>query len=400
MLKGLVSIRRIGVKILVLSAIVFYSCGSYKIYNLKDASGVEIEDHGLIYALPKTVIRIEVEASHVEFKSGPYAKYAGKYLGIANVPEQDSVTWLISDVHINSYPVPDPNHYYCVETDANFHALLFNLSEYGFLTSVGGERGREIASSETDLFLNQVFNQPIELSQLPVMDAQTERIDTTYRTIITDTSFLRIPVMRKQQVNKSLEEKAEEIANLILELREEKVALLIGDMNEFPDGKALEIIINEFREIEEQYLPLFTGTRTEKVFKTVYEFIPSINNQASKNVLFRFSPKMGILSNTNLTGSPVMIEVVNQEFTTEFLPYQFHKDTLIETGTGLVYRIPDEAVVRIVDGSKVIATQKLPIAQYGKINCLPKSLLTKKGLQIDFYPESGALKAIGKTTRN
>lgn len=389
--------KKIFIYLSIISIIFISSCSNYRIYNLKEAKDIEIENHGLIYALPKTVLRVEVEATQTEFKPGPYASYASKYLGISNVPKKDSIAWFISDVQISTYPEPDPNQYYYIETNRFNQTDLLTLTETGLIVSLEGEAGKPASGSKTDLFLNQVFNQPIELTQLPVMDAQTERIDTTYRTIITDTSFLRIPVLRKQQVNKSLEEKAEEIANLILELREEKIALLIGDINEFPDGKALEIIINEFEKMEKQYLPLFTGTRTEQVLSAVYEFTPTINNQGSKNILLRFSPHKGILSNTDLSGNPVMVEVINRDFTRTFDDFKIHKDTLVEESKGLVYRVPDEAIVRVVNGSKVIATKKTSIAQYGKINILPKRLISKKGIKIDFYPETGGIKSIRKS---
>ena len=381
--------------VMVIEMVLLSSCSSYKIYNLKDARNVDIQHNGVVYALPKTVLRIEMEVTMQELKPGPYAAYAAKYLGISNVPRTDSVVWFISDIHIESYSEPDPDHYYCVESDKSVVSDMINLSKQGLIVAINGNADYSETDSKTDLFLNQVFNKPIELSQLPVMDAQTERIDTTYRTIFTDSTFMRIPVMRKQQVNKSLEEKAEEIAGLILELREEKVALLTGDINEFPDGEALSIILHEFKEIEEQYLPLFTGSRSEQVIKAVYEFTPTSENQKSKNILFRFSPQNGILSNTDLSGIPVLVEVENQDYTTNFGDFIQYKDSLLENAGGLYFRIPDKAIVRIVQDDKVIATKKLQVAQYGKIDALPLSLL-KSSKRVEFYPETGALKGISQ----
>ena len=372
------------------------SSGRYNIYNIKNAASQEVACHGLMYALPKTVLRVEVEATRVELQPGPYGAFASKYLGILNVPKHDSVSWIISDIKINSYAEPDPDHYYFIESDKPIQSDLLHLTEQGIIVSANCNVEHKSSESSTDLFLNQAFSKPIELSQLPVMDAQTERIDTTYRTIFTDSSFMRIPVMRRQQVNKSLEEKAKEIAELILELREEKVALLTGDIDEFPDGEALRTILEEFEQIEQQYLPLFTGTRSEQVFRSVYEFTPTFNNQDSKNILFRFSNQKGVLSNTDLSGKPIMVDVKNQDYTTNFAAFLQHKDTLVEEPKGLFYRIPDEAVVQILNDSKVIATHKLQIAQYGKVDALPFRFLNNQKQQIEFYPETGALKKIEK----
>jgi len=386
--------QKLFTAVFLINILLVSSCSNYKIYNLKNASSHEIANHGLVYSLPKTVLRVEVTATKTAYKPGPYSLFAAKYLGITNVPKKDSVAWYISDVNINSYPEPDQDHYYFIESNRFGTNDLINLSNNGLIVSFGNNVEMETKKPKTDLFLNQVFSEAIELTKLPVMNAQTEVIDTTYRTVITDSSFLKLPVLRKQQVNKSLEKKAEEIANLILELREEKVALLIGDINEFPDGRALEIIINEFEKIEEQYLPLFTGTRTTREFKTVFEFTPSINNQKSKNILFRFSSKNGILSNTDLRGRPIMVEAINSNNTLKFDNFQLHKDTLVVEDKGIIYRIPDEAMVRIVDNKKVIATRKTNVAQYGKLNILPKRIISKKNIKIDFYPEFGSIKSI------
>ncbi|MCF8374692.1 MAG: DUF4831 family protein [Bacteroidales bacterium] len=379
---------------ILLSSLFAISCSNYRIYNLNDAPCIEIEDHGLIYALPKTVLRVEVETRKVEYKAGSYASYAEKYLGIQNVPKKDSIAWYISDVQISSYAVPDSGHYYYIESDHPTQSDFLQLSQQGLIVSINSPVDEQVDETNTDLFLNKVFNKSIKHTQLPVMDAQTERIDTTFRTIVTDSSFLRIPVLHKQQVNKTMEEKASEIADLILELREEKVALITGDINKFPDGDALGIIISEFKKIEDQYLPLFTGTQSEQVVRSVYDFTPSLQNQKSNNVLFRFSPHKGILSNTDLSGVPVMVVASDQRYTKNVESFIQHKDTIVEKAKGLFYRIPEEAVVQIVEDSKVIASKRIQLAQYGKNNILPFRFIKNKNLKIEFYPGTGALKGV------
>jgi hypothetical protein len=377
-------------------AILLTACSSVKVYNIHDAQNFEIKNDGLIYSLPRTVIRIEVEATKVETRKGPYADYAEKFLGITNVPLKDSVQWILSNLKITSYAEPDSSHFYCIESNKLNLSQQINLSREGLLVSLNGKDDYESGADQTDLFINQVFNEPIELTQLPVMDAQTVRIDTTYRTVFTDSSSVRIPVLRKQQVNKSLEDKAHEIADLILELREEKVAILIGDVEEFPDGKALDIIIREFQKIEEKYLPLFTGSQRKETSKAVFEFIPNDENLTRKNILFRFSEDRGILSNIDLSGRPVLIEIQQQGNTDHLKSFANHLDTIVDSESGIVYRIPDIATVKVIDETKVIATSKMPVAQYGKLTSIPAYILEEKRGRIEFYPESGALKKIDR----
>ena len=51
----------------------------------------------LVYSLPSTVIRLEVEASGEHFYAGPYAKYAQKYLGV-NARQTDAVSYSVTSV--------------------------------------------------------------------------------------------------------------------------------------------------------------------------------------------------------------------------------------------------------------------------------------------------------------
>jgi len=387
---SLKSIKILAILILILS----FGCTSYRVVNVKDAGAIEIKNNGIIYALPKTTFQIEVVATKFETKAGPYSSYAEKYLGIPDVSKNDSIKSEITDINITSYSEPDPDHFYFIESNNTNLPQLVQLNEDGLLISIN-EDGEYVSEPHpTNLFLNHDFSETIELSQLPVIDAQTEKIDTTYRTITTDSSSLVIPVLRKQQVNKSTEEKAEEIANFILDLREEKVSLLIGDLEEFPDGKAIEIIINEFENIESQYLPLYTGSQSIKKYKAVFEFTPNEQNLNSKNILFRFSERNGIVSNKDLAGEPVMIEIQNLKNTINLDEFLIHKDTLVEDDKGFIYRIPDKAIVKIIEGNNVIATKKVNVAQYGKLNTIPVKLLKRRNIAIRFNQSTGSIYSI------
>ena len=376
--------------------LVGYGCNSTRVINVKNAGDYEIKSNGVVYSLPKTILKIEVEATKFETKAGPYASYAEKFLGISDIHAYDSVKWQITDIDISYYSEPDPDHYYFVESKRSVLPQLLQLSNDGIIISINNKIEKTPVENKTSLFLNYDFSETIELNQLPVINAQTEKIDTTYRTITTDSSSMVIPVLRKQQVNKSTEEKAKEIANLILDLREEKVSLLIGDIEEFPDGKAIEIIINEFKKIENQYLPLFTGTNSEQKFKAVFEFTPNDQNLDSKNILFRFSKHNGIVSNKDLSGEPVMIEVQNLNHTKYLDDFILHKDTLTNVNEGFIYRISDKGIVKIIEGNDVIATKKVNIAQYGKINTIPGKLFKKKNIKIIFN-ESGSINSISNS---
>lgn len=43
------------------------------------------KDYGVVYALPKTQIEIEIKANKVNYKPGEFSKYADRYLRLTNV---------------------------------------------------------------------------------------------------------------------------------------------------------------------------------------------------------------------------------------------------------------------------------------------------------------------------
>ena len=368
------------------------ACSSVSVVNIKDAGDVEIKDNGVIYALPRTVIRVEVEATKVEIKAGEFAEYAGKYLGLTDVYLKDSSRWYISNINITEFSEPDADNYYYVESSKSHCPILINLTEQGIISTINTNSPYEEDTPPAYFIGNNTFHSDTKTSI--VMDGQMEKTDTSYRTIRTDSTSRRVPVYRKRLVNKSLEDKAKEIAKNILELREEKMSLMIGDVEEFPDGIATTKIIDEFNKIEKEYLPLFTGTQTSKTFKTVFEITPDNNSNYNNIVLFNFSPDNGISKTSDAEMNKVSI-VFNNIQNTQFLDsFNVHKDTLVTKDKGLFYRIPEKVNVNIVYNNDVIASKTITIAQFGKLNILPSKYIQNRHVAIEFYPETGALKSI------
>jgi hypothetical protein len=60
------------------------------------------------------------------------------------------------------------------------------------------------------------------------------------------------------------------------------------------------------------------------------------------------------------------------------------------------YRVPGCAVVKVVNGKKVLGQKKMQIAQFGKILSYPADVLVNEGYRIEFHPELGSIKNISK----
>ena len=386
-------ISKLFIKVFILTLLsLSFACTSINVVNVKDAAEVEIKDNGVIYALPKTVIRVEVEATKTETIAGEFSQYADKYLGLSGVM-QNSISWEISNISISEHSIPDANHYYYVESSNSKRPTLINLTDNGILSSIN----KDSKHNKIKPFFSHTKDiSPYSgLSKGIVIDGQKEKIDTTYRTIRTDSTVRRIPVYKKHLVDKSAEDKAKDIAKYILTLRDEKMNLMIGDVEEFPDGIATSKIIDEFNKMEQEYLSLFIGSQSSSTEKMIFEITPDKNNKLD-NTLFYFSPKTGLSDKPIADVGKVSINF-EDEMNTQFLDsFLNHKDTLVTKDKGLFYRVPENVKLNIMYENTILASKNIVIPQFGKINILPSKYLCKRRIAIEFNHETGGLKSILK----
>ena len=69
---------------------------------------------GFYYALPRTVLIVDVTVVKTTETPGPYAQYAEKFLGLEDVITDKAQTYEIREVSISQYAEPDPAEYYFV----------------------------------------------------------------------------------------------------------------------------------------------------------------------------------------------------------------------------------------------------------------------------------------------
>ena len=90
-------------------------CSSIRVVHI-NKDEVPEKTQGYYYAFPQTVLIINVSVRKTDKIKGPYAAFASKYLGLANVITQNSTSYDISDVTISTYVEPDPDQYYFIKT--------------------------------------------------------------------------------------------------------------------------------------------------------------------------------------------------------------------------------------------------------------------------------------------
>lgn len=327
---------------------------------------------GVVYALPRTGIRITVDVTREKLVHGPYNAFAQKYLGITDAPKSDEENWTITNVKLDTFGEPDPN---AVFKATGTIATLLNLAEDGVLLGINCDVKQNPTTVPTTVF--------------PVKPLPSEELWTN----LSMHSFLSEKDSTKQAGTsfKSFEEKAAEAAHDILKLRKRKALMMAAKYDKpLPDGEAFKVAGEELDRIIADYLSLFAGKRLTKTYQASFDVVP--DGKTNKGfVAFRFSPVAGILPESNVSGKPVMLEI---EPLAE-LKQKVEATASGETTTrGLYYRVPVTAQVRLLNGADVLAQAKVAIAQYGVITSLPDGLLNGD-YSIDFHPASGAIRKIG-----
>ena len=340
----------------------------------KASSGAATPIEGVVYSLPQTGIRIHVKATRESFVHGPFQMYAQKMLGIDNAPATDADRWNIDEMSLETFSQPDPDQ---VRKALGQAAQLVSLTDAGVLVGINTNVKNQESAIQTQSFLTKDLQNRVNFTDLSIWSFYSPADSTK--------SF--------KMVSKSMDQKAAEAAETIFNLRNSRFALLTNaDDEPLPDGKAFEVMRDELGKMEENYLALFIGKSSKQTYDFSFDYLPG-EKTTKGEVFFRFSEDRGVLPKADLSGRPIVIEVTKDE---NLASKQGALSTSAnpEAGkSGVYYRMPGMAEIRILDGSKQLAGARAPIAQFGTVAPVSEDLLDGN-YKLEFYPTTGAIKSI------
>lgn len=304
----------------------------------------------LVYALPRTVISVEVEAVREDFHAGPYARYAQKYLGV-DARQTNEVTYKVAGVSLTPYTEADPTRRFSLVPGKGLPSFL-TLTAQGLIATGDGQGGttqwRFTADSQGDFADKGVGSN--------LSSAST----TLYRSVSGHT----IGVQQEMVVAKSLEDRAKEAADMIFRLRRSRVDIITGDTDATYSGEAMGAAIAEIARLEKEYMSLFIGYSEFQTQKMHYEIIPSPDNKSQRYVAFRLSDAEGLVSADNVSGKPYLLELTPQELAAP-------AGAGASKGTVAHYRIPAACSVRLSDGVNMLLQTRIPVYQLGAESTFP-----------------------------
>lgn len=318
--------------------------------------------NNIVYGLPKTAFSVEVVAEKSIHKTGPFYRYAEKYLSLSNVITEDNEEWTIKSIKLIPYGKPDTARVYSIQMKGNGVAQNLKLTPNGILCGINADVACPCQNKPT--YIN------------------------TKELTLSDVSFDDVPRLEKQLVATSSATMAEETAKYIYKLRKRRSRLFSSDFPVLPpDGQAYEITDKESEELEKSFTELFAGKTVSQQITQSFEVIPDREGGES-TVLFRFSSHKGFVDRLDLSGTPVYIEVKN---ITELNINEPVTSSKKEVTTGLFYQIPGRATVKIIDRNELMLEQEIEVAQFGQTMSLPATLMAQPGISIELSPVTGAI---------
>lgn len=315
-----------------------------------------------VYVLPETCFLIGLDLEKEIRIPGPYRLYAKKYLGLNEFIIEKETRYSISDVRVESVNEPDAEHFYSInllkgEMDWD---MFLKLSDYGFILDpvyslkAGEGAGLPVDDQEEKLFSGGSMKLNL-----------TETTDTLFKTVIRDSSFVRIPILRKQMAARTTEQKAMEAADLIMRIRSRKLSLISGEEEFVPDGEAIAVSVEELDKMEEEFMELFIGKRITQTFTRSFMVRPETKKTTQIKTFARFSPASGLLNPEDIYGNELVFELIPQGKTVSIEPFfRAYGDGALNT---LFYRIPDVASVSVKLSGQVLYEGRFSVFQLGEV---------------------------------
>lgn len=355
-------------------------------------------NEGIFYSLPRTVIRITVRIDRIENYQGPYADYALRYLGLKNVVQANTIEYKISDIAISTYPEPDPDQYYFIELGKKMSKSekegLLSLTDAGIIL------GTLPVPVDTSVLASKMLNTeepPLELDKDAFGElfryytdvSVFEKIDTIKKKINIDTMTLERQYLKKTMVEKPLEQKAKEAADFIAKIKDNRFNLITGFQEVNYNKETLEYMDAQLKNMESEYLKLFTGIRIHKTMTFNYKYIPMPNQINTEIPIFKFNKSKGVIDFDSPGGGKVITIRVQRVGNTTSVSGYLQKAGKPSKMSGFYYRIPEYARVTVKLDENTQEEQQCLINQLGLVSNLPS-----RDWKVLFHKETGGIKSL------
>ena len=319
---------------------------------------------GVSYFLPQTAFRIIVIAEKTVTKPGDFNRYAERYLRLKNVPQTESVQWKIRSITLEPYGIPDKTKAYSIKIKSKTVAPLVGLSRDGLLLSINTD-----AEEET-------------LPALPESEAAPKPENPR--------NYMTQEILAAGSTAKMAELCAQEI----YDIRESRNALIRGEADNTPkDGVQLKLMLDQLDKQAAVLESLFRGTQQTGTEVFTLTYVPT--KETEREILFRFSSRLGLVDTDDLAGEPVYVSVKRMESLPETVPNEQTAKKKEKMEKGVYYNVPARMKLTIADLQKKYVETEMPMGQFGTVEILSNTLFDKKTTtRVTFFQSTGGAKDI------
>lgn len=296
------------------------------------------QQKGIYYALPRTVIRLDLMVDKTELIEGPFSDYA-YMVGANDVIIGDDVEYVLKDVVMSTFAEADPNATFFVAINAKKdESQPFYMNSKGIIEGVG-----------------MVSEAPMRLPEPP-----------TRASVLSNNRTFKYQFSSRGM--SSEEQQARAAADMIGRIREEKIKLLTGFQETAFTLDTYRQMYADLDEMEAEYLSLFIGKRAvTPVVQTAYV---TLSKDVPLQTVGSFSKTMGFTPN-EYRGSNIIVQAIPLQTTGNINALSQSAVETISHENKLFYRMPETAIVKVSIDDEVIIECRETIAQFGVFMMAP-----------------------------
>lgn len=319
---------------------------------------------GVTYYLPRTALRFVVVAEKQVYTPGEFCKYADRYLRLTQVNPEKWTKWSIKSIEVAPFGIPDPQKAYSIVLKKRTVAPLVDLTTDGILLSINTEGQEE---------------------KLPVIPKGSDAPQH-----LNPRDFMNQEILSAGSNAKIAELTAEEI----YDIRESRAALIKGEADNMPkDGAQLKLMLEQLAMQETALTQLFKGTVDTSTEVFTMELTPT--EFTDRMTLFRFSEKLGVVDNDDLSGEPVYISLKSMNTLPQPVVDEKADKKKGKMEEGVFYNVPERVTVSVFNNNKEYCKGEYAMGQFGNVEILSNVLFDKKTTtQVTFHSVNGAIRRL------
>ena len=149
--------------------------------------------------------------------------------------------------------------------------------------------------------------------------------------------------------------------------------IITGETDATFSGDALRAAIDEINRLENEYLTLFTGKSVSDTQRMEFDVVPKAENTKHFYVAFRISESQGLLTSDNVSGRPVVLELIQDGDNAA----KVNMDLTLAKGR-VLYRKPAIMNARVSDGQNLLLQTRVAVYQLGSMLSFPIEIATGK----------------------